>query len=262
MTDSLDIALIGAGNLAWHLGPALENKGHKISIVKGRGRKKTSQLVEKLYNARQKNNLDFSAEPVKVIILAVPDSAIQEIVPEIILPDQCLLLHTSGCQPIDLLEKSASPLLGVLYPLQTFTRKSRIDFRNIPLYLEANNELAEKRLTQLAKSLSNCVYFINSVQRSILHLSAVFASNFSNHMITIAHELMREHHLDHRHLEPVIQSMVDKAFSIGPSTGQTGPARRGDYVTLDKHMELLEGNEELMEIYAIISKHIKKSYQS
>jgi predicted short-subunit dehydrogenase-like oxidoreductase (DUF2520 family) len=260
MIDYLNMAIIGSGNLAWHLAPALENSGHKISLVYNRNRKNAESLISRLYNATYKNNLDFSSDLLDMVIIAVHDSAIREIASEIILPEDCLLVHTSGSQPIEILDRSASVQYGVLYPLQTFSKQSKVDFKDVPIYIEGNSNATLNQIAQIARKLSNHVYELNSDQRRVLHLSAVFASNFSNHMITIARQIMNAYDLDIAHIKPVMDLMLQKAFEIGPENGQTGPAIRGDMETMDSHMELLEEREDLMELYSIISKHIMATY--
>ena len=256
MRESFNIALIGAGNLAWHLGPAFENCGHRISLVYNRSRKNANRLMERLYQAELKRNLNFSNDRVDLIIMAVTDSVIQEIVSEIVLPEECQLIHTSGCQPLGILEKSAAAHFGVLYPLQTFSKGATVDYRVTPFFLESSSDSGMEQLIRLTKGLSKKIYRINSSQRRVIHLAAVISTNFSNHLFTIAKNLLEENNIDFNLLQPITSTMIQKIFTLGPEAGQTGPAVRGDMETMDLHMELLEKKEDLVEIYNMISKHI------
>lgn len=258
MHDSYNIGLIGAGNLAWHLAPALENSGHRISLVYNRSRKNAHRLLERLYRADLKKNLNFSDDPVELIILAVKDSVIEEMVSEIVMPENCQLIHTSGCQPIEILEKSAATHLGVFYPLQTFSIGGTVDFRTTPIFLESSSETGLKQLIRLAKGLSRNIHQINSLQRRTLHLAAVISINFSNYLFTVSSKLMHEKHLDFDLLQPIAHAMVQKIFTLGPEASQTGPALRGDLETMDLHMKMLERRDDLLEIYSMISKHISE----
>lgn len=259
MRNSYNIALIGSGNLAWHLGPAFENNGHRISLVYNRTRKNAYRLIERLYRAEYKNKLNFSNDPLDLIIIAVKDSIIKGIVTEIVVPEGCLLVHTSGCQSMEILEKSAAENIGVLYPLQTFTKGTRIDLHETPIFLESSTESGLEQLIRLSKGLSKRIYTLNSDQRRALHLSAVISTNFSNHFFSIAKKILEEHQIDFDLLHPITQTMVQKIFAVGPDGAQTGPAIRGDLETMDLHMELLGDKEDLMEIYSMISKHIMGS---
>jgi predicted short-subunit dehydrogenase-like oxidoreductase (DUF2520 family) len=261
MEHYFNIAFIGAGNLAWHLAPELENYGHKVSLVCSRSKKNTKDLIQRLYNASLKRNLDFSNSDVDAIFISVNDNNIQDVVSEIIVPENCALFHSSGTQPLDILKVSAANHYGVLYPLQTFTRGVKINFRETPIFLEANGDLAYRILSDLTKGISKNIYRISSDQRSILHLSAVIASNFSNHMLTVAKSLMEDHNMDFNLLENLASTMFQKAFAIGPENGQTGPAVREDHNTLEKHLKLLKGDRDLQKLYSRISEHIIKTHR-
>jgi predicted short-subunit dehydrogenase-like oxidoreductase (DUF2520 family) len=258
--DYYNIAFVGAGNLAWHLAPELENYGHKVSIVSNKSKKNAFALIDRLYRASYKKNLDFSRSDIDVIIIAVDDSSIEEIASEIIIPEHCCIIHTSGTQSIDILERSAAPYFGVLYPLQTFTKGVRASFKDTPIFVEGNGDYAFKVLQELTRKLSRQVFKLDSEQRSILHLSAVIASNFSNHMLTVAKSIMDEKDMSFDLLQNLVYSMVQKAFEIGPENGQTGPAVRQDLATLKKHQKLLKNDRDLNKLYTLISNHIIKTH--
>jgi predicted short-subunit dehydrogenase-like oxidoreductase (DUF2520 family) len=150
----------------------------------------------------------------------------------------------------------------VLYPLQTFTKGRKVNLKEVPLFVEGEDSETEKILLKLAKSISKEVHVLSSEKRFILHLSAVFSSNFTNHMLSIAETIMKQNKLDYGWLKPLIAETINKGLEIGPSNAQTGPARRGDLEVLDKHMQSLKKDEPLQEIYRLISQHILDKYQS
>ena len=261
MNGSLNIALIGAGNLAWHLAPTLDNLGHRVALVYNRNHKARAALIDRLYNAHPQKSLDFSNRDVNLVIIAVSDAAIQEITSEMVLPEHCLLVHTSGSTSIETLWRAAPEHAGVLYPLHSFSKKSKVDFREIPIYIEASDSIAEKILVKLGQSLTKNIYKINGQDRRHLHLAAVFATNFTNHMLSIANEIAGNKNLPFHHMEQMVHENIRKAFAIGPKNSQTGPAIRHDENTLEKHVELLSGNPDLQEIYLLLSKHIMDSME-
>ncbi|MEJ0029786.1 MAG: DUF2520 domain-containing protein [Bacteroidota bacterium] len=166
------------------------------------------------------------------------------------------MVHTSGSQPLSILDFSAAANIGVLYPLQTFTKTRQIDFKNIPVFIEASDSVAEKKLTTIAKAITTKHKKIDSEERKGLHVAAVFASNFPNHMLRIAKELMDERGLNFEWLKPVILETINKALATGPEYSQTGPAVRGDLEILDEHMKYLKSDKTLAKIYEIISQDI------
>jgi predicted short-subunit dehydrogenase-like oxidoreductase (DUF2520 family) len=250
------ISFIGAGNVAWHLAPALENVGHFVKEVYTPDGKSAKKLVGNLYDAVVKSDLDFSDSPSQIFILAVPDDAIQKIAQEIILPEQSLLVHTSGNKGLDSLEYSTAAATGVFYPLQTFSKNRKVNFENVPFLLESEIKEALKILESLAKSLSQNVQIVSTAQRKQMHLAAVFACNFTNHMMSMSEKIMKNAKLDFSLLHPLILETIEKTLKHSPQSVQTGPAKRGDLETLDKHMEMLQSDENVQEIYRLISQNI------
>lgn len=249
-------SFIGSGNLAWHLAPALDNVGYPVREVYSQNPKHAAALVGRLYEAHVNISLDFSASDSKIFIISVSDDAIEEVSQKLILPDDAIVVHTSGSQPLSILDDTGSPNMGVFYPLQTFTKTKKVDFKSTPIFVESENSDAERILLKMAKAISGKVKRINSEERKALHVAAVFASNFTNHMLTIAKTLATQNDLDFEWLKPLIAETLNKSLEIGPEKAQTGPAVRGDFEILERHMEFLKENPEVAEIYKVVSQHI------
>ncbi|HEY5692489.1 MAG TPA: Rossmann-like and DUF2520 domain-containing protein [Cyclobacteriaceae bacterium] len=260
--SSYTISFIGSGNLAWHLAPALDNVGYVVREVYSRNPKSAKELTQRLYQAEIKTTLDFSTSESQIFIIAVSDDAIKSIVQDIVLPDGAILLHTSGSQPLSVLAYAATEHIGVFYPLQTFSKSKKVEFKSIPIFIESETPVVEKICMQMGKKLSADVRTIGSRERKALHVAAVFASNFANHMLTISKDLLNESKLDFELLKPLISETINKGLAIGPDQAQTGPAIRGDYEILDHHLEFLKNDESLASIYKLISQHILDRYET
>jgi predicted short-subunit dehydrogenase-like oxidoreductase (DUF2520 family) len=260
MSRNTNVSLIGSGNLAWHLAPALDNTDFPVQEVYSRNPAHAALLVERLYQAYVKASLDFSTSNSNIFIIATSDEAIEEVVQEIILPEDAILLHTSGSQPLTILGYAATQNLGVFYPLQTFSKDKKVEFKDVPIFIESANPTTDKVLRAMGHALTENVIAINSYERKALHVSAVFASNFTNHMLLVAQDIMKENSLSYDYLKPLIAEMINKSLSIGPENAQTGPARRGDLEILDKHLEFLQENPPAAELYKLISQHIIDRY--
>ena len=254
------VSFIGAGNLAWHLAPALDNTDFAVREVYSRTPSQAAAIVEKLYEAEVKSSLDFSDSNSRIFIIAVSDDAIADIANEIILPTDAILVHTSGSQPLSALGY-ASTNIGVFYPMQTFTKGKKIDFSEVPFFIESEDPATSKLLNAMARTLSKKVYNATSEDRKALHIAAVFASNFTNHMLTIAQDIISSRKMSFDLLKPLITETLNKSLALGPRQAQTGPARRGDLEILDHHMEFLSEDEAVSEIYKVISQHIVDAYQ-
>jgi predicted short-subunit dehydrogenase-like oxidoreductase (DUF2520 family) len=148
----------------------------------------------------------------------------------------------------------------VFYPLQTFSRAKRVDFQGVPIFFESSTPESEKELVAMAKAISKKVRKIASEERKALHVAAVFASNFPNHMFALAKRILQSNSLEFDLLKPLILETVNKSLSMDPENAQTGPAVRGDLEVLDRQLEFLSSDEGVAEIYRVISQHIVDTY--
>lgn len=247
------IVIIGAGNVGSHLARKLHAAGYTISQVAGR---RESNVLKLASDLEASHCLEFEkiTTAQDLYILALPDEVMEEILPRLPLTNE-LLVHTSGSVPLDLLQ-AYSENTGVFYPLQTFTRNRDVDLKEVPILIEGNRIDNENRLLAVASKLSTEARVSDSESRLYTHIAAVFASNFSNHMYDIARKLLEEHGLDFDLMGPLILETARKAISMGPDEAQTGPAKRRDIKTMQKHAELLNNNKAAKELYRLISESI------
>lgn len=146
---------------------------------------------------------------------------------------------------------------GVFYPLQTFTKEKAIDFSDVPICIEASSTRVHEVLFAIARSLSQKVVVMDSKDRKVLHLAAVFTNNFCNHLLFRAKTITDAEGIDFQLLKPLARETMEKAFFLTPELAQTGPARRGDQGTMKKHLAMLDGNTELQNLYKTLSINIQ-----
>lgn len=238
------IAIIGYGNVGYHLTKRL-SKRNDVSIFT---RSPLEDHVQEL-SEFDPNGFDF-------IILAVPDGVVAEVSASIA-NSEAVVAHTSGSRPIEDLSKHRK--YGVIYPLQTMSRAKEVDFNTFPIFIEGSDDEAEMKLFSFARSFGTDVRLITSANRARIHLAAVFACNFSNHMYHIAEKLLTPLEMTFQDIKPLVDETVHKAMELNPSNSQTGPAMRGDELTLNSHLDMLN-DEELKAIYQLITKNIQ-NYQ-
>lgn len=250
-------SFIGAGNVAWHLAQELESVGWTVCEVFSRYLPNAESLADRLYLANAVNKLDFSHSQADLFVVCVPDDAVAEVVGALQLPPTAALVHTSGSLPLTELDAWPGEK-GVFYPLQTFSKMRRINFDQIPLLIEASTPDFENQLIRLAKKISSKVKLARSEQRKMLHIAAVLACNFTNHLLVEADELLKKSDLSLDLLEPLVKETIQKAFANGPLPSQTGPAKRNDQQVIANHLKLLENQPELATLYDLLSKMISQ----
>lgn len=246
----INVVIIGAGNIATHL-------YHTFSQV-------VELNVLQVFN-RNPEKLSFVTEPEKkvsdlkdlkdadIYFLAVKDEAIEKIA-ENLKDNKAIFVHCSGSEPINILSKFSN--YGVFYPLQSFSKNKPVNFRKVPLCLEANNETNLKFLKEVGSLLTDQFFVVNSDQRKALHLAAVFVNNFTNHLFTIAADYCEENGLPFKILQPLIWETVAKIDTLPPYSAQTGPALRNDTKTILAHLEMLD--EDQKNIYTVLTESIQK----
>lgn len=242
--------------MAWHLAHKLKQSGNKILQITGRNEQTATALAEEV-NAVPNfslQNIDVASE---LILFCVKDDAIQEIAVSGF-KTEAIVAHTSGFRSKNLLE-NCSPNFGIFYPLQTMKKGMEIPFENIPFLVEGSNDVTTQALQNLALKLSKNVHQVSELQRQYIHVAAVFANNFTNHLCELAENLLSEHHSSLDILRPLLAQSAENVQHISPAKLQTGPAARKDIFTIEEHLKLLSSHEELTKIYLILTESILRS---
>lgn len=254
----MKVTILGNGNVAEAFADAIARHcGGKAELGQLWSRSGEGRELASRYGAQ------FAASPSEltpadVYIIAVSDSAIGAVSEMLEVSPGSAVVHTSGGTPMDSISERISNR-GVIYPLQTFSEGRSIDMRSVPLLIEYNSAEAGQKIRELAWALSRDVREASSETRNKLHIAAVFASNFTNHLYSIARDIAAEEGFDFSILKPLIEETTAKALAGNdPARVQTGPAARGDGITLQRHIELLGGNDRSIreKIYRLLSNSI------
>ena len=246
------VVLLGGGNVAYHLTKKLIiSEGITLVQVYNRSLDKIQYLESKTLIT---NNLS-RLKDADVYIISISDDAICSLSSALNLSNK-LVIHTSGSMAINDLHSQSNK--GVFYLLQSFSKNREIDFSSIPICIEAENKNDLKLLRTLANSLSNHVYEINSKQRKQLHVAAVFVNNFVNHLYQVGSEICAKNNVPFEILHPLIIESALKIKDLSPFESQTGPAKRKDEKIIEKHITLLDKNQQ--EIYKLLTKSIYNTY--
>lgn len=250
------VSIIGSGNVAQHLIQAFQNKivlDSQIELVQVFARNKKS--LTHLLDSNRITSDYTQLQAADVYIIAVSDDAIAEISSQLTFENQ-LVVHTSGTVPMSTLENKNRR--GVFYPLQTFSKDKAVNFKTIPICLEAENVKDLETLKQIANAISDAVYEINSEQRKALHVAAVFVNNFVNHLYQMGSEICDNNNVPFDILKPLIQETANKIMSLSPKEAQTGPAKRTDLTTIEAHQQFLT-DENQSTIYTILTQSIQNN---
>lgn len=233
----MKIDIIGRGNVGTHLARAFK-EATEVNIV----------------NPRTLEGLRRDAD---VYLLCVSDSAIQEVAEKLKkhIGRNTILVHSSGSTPLSVL-RGLTRNTGVLYPLQTFSKDVKLEYSEIPFFIEGSDVKTENILKGMAGLVSAKVYTANSEQRRNLHIASVLSCNFVNHLWNLADGYLTERGLNFEMLIPLIRETARKIERVSPHEAQTGPAVREDGKTLESHCTVLESEPELQDLYSLLSMSI------
>ncbi|MCF2220814.1 DUF2520 domain-containing protein [Chryseobacterium sp. PS-8] len=248
----MQIVIIGSGNVAYHLAKAFVENNIPLVQIFGRNEEELKKISEELeipYSTKILVDSDL-------YIISVSDNSVEE-VSKIITKKDSLVVHTSGSLPKESLKgdyRKAS-----FYPLQTFSKLKELDYSKIPFFIETENEQDKRLLFEIASKISKNVMESTHEKRKYIHLTAVFACNFVNHLFTRAKEISDSQEIPFDYFLPLIDETVQKIYEIEPRSAQTGPAVRNDKRILELHEQLLHG--ESLEIYKTMNHSIQKMYE-
>ncbi len=252
VNNSNSIVFIGSGNVATHLAKALSGAGHRVMQVYSRSLENAKLLAEK-HGAAYTDNLSEINRDAALYIFAVKDDALSEIAAQ--MPSTLgAWVHTAGSLPLSVLSCREKDY-GVFYPLQTFSKGRELDFAEIPIFIEGDNSETVSFLQEIGQSISSKVTVLSSEKRKYLHLAAVFACNFTNHLYAVASEIVESQGMSFDVLHALISETAAKAKVMNPVDAQTGPAVRFDKSVIQNHQQLLP-EEKQREIYTLLSENI------
>ncbi|MGI6073449.1 MAG: Rossmann-like and DUF2520 domain-containing protein [Fermentimonas sp.] len=256
----MDIVVIGSGNVSTNLSLSLKDVGHNIVQVYSRKIENAKDLGKRV-DAIPIDDLKEIYTSADIYIICVKDDAIRNVIegmPKV----SGILAHTAGSVPIEVFKYGnewcgKSSGYGVMYPLQTFSKNRRIDLKDVPFFLESSDSATMDNLKMLCAGISNNINVLDSESRKYVHLSAVFANNFSNHMFTIASKILEARNISFDVLKPLMKETVNKIEAMNPLDAQTGPAVRYDERVMQNHLKLLQ-SDHYKEIYQMISDSIHR----
>lgn len=254
------VVWIGAGNLATQLGLAFRAAGHETLQVFSRTMASAAALADQL-GCPATDDADAVAAGADVYVFSVKDSALEDLVARIApRVGEALCLHTAGSMPMDVFRGQAVRY-GVFYPMQTFSKSCPVDFRRIPVFVEACNGETYAQVEGLAHTVSDKVYGADTEKRRMLHLAAVFACNFANHCYALSDLLLQEAGIPFEVMLPLIDETARKVHHLSPAKAQTGPAVRYDRNVIGRQMAMLDGNPEMQVLYDRMSRSIHRLAQ-
>ncbi|MDX6576303.1 MAG: hypothetical protein QOE96_2256 [Blastocatellia bacterium] len=269
----ISVSVIGAGRLGTALGLALKAIGYTIEVVTAR-RPTAARRAAKAFGPRtlalsaaqfqalsraQHDRLSRSS----LILIATPDDVIAPVAAQLskifmaerVRPrnagdtaaTQRVVLHTSGALASDVLEpmRSAGFAIGSLHPLVSISesRSGAKLLRHAFVSIEGD-PAAVKVGKSIVKDLGGESFTIDSRQKALYHAAALTASPNMTALFDIAVEMLVNCGLSaqraRRILLPLVESTIANLATQDPARALTGTFKRGDKLTVRKHLAALQ----------------------
>ena len=187
-----------------------------------------------------------SRDEADVVLLCVPDTAIADVA-SCLAPGRGWIGHTSGATPLSALDPHARRF--GLHPLQSFTRSrgpEQLDGAYAAITAEADE--AREVGFELARLLGLEPFALAEDDRALYHAGAAIASNYLVTLHRAAAEIFSEVGAPVEGLRPLMQGVIDSGFEL------TGPIARGDWATVDRHIDALrERRPRLEPLYRVLA---------
>jgi predicted short-subunit dehydrogenase-like oxidoreductase (DUF2520 family) len=249
------ISFAGAGRVASALCRKMYAAGYDIELIVSLSEVNGRSLSEScMASWSQIAEFPLSTD---LIIVAVPDHSLISVLNDLTCNPETLVVHTAGSFGLEVFPEHIKRK-GVFYPLQTFSKNRIVDFSGLPFLLESSDSFSSAIMEELAHSMGGKTLFVSSEQRIMIHLSAVFICNFTNHMLTGGWQVAEKAGIPFEIFFPLLKETISKAMDLGPEKSQTGPAVRNDTNTTGKHLELLSFSPDLQKLYREVTMSIIK----
>jgi predicted short-subunit dehydrogenase-like oxidoreductase (DUF2520 family) len=243
----MDVAVIGAGRVGTAMAVLLARAGYSIrAVAGGQGTRERASRYLPHVPFREREDAAAAAE---LVLLGTPDRAIEPVCTELaragVLGPDRTIAHLSGATGLDALgtaEAGGAAVLSV-HPLMTCPDVEAAIAR-IPgsaCAVTARSPLAFQLGEQLAVDVGARPFALEDEMKPLYHAAAVFASNYLVTLTALAASLEETAGVPDplEALGPLQRATLENAHAVGPAAALTGPAVRGDDLTVERNLRAL-----------------------
>lgn len=253
------ISLIGSGNLAQALGPALRAAGFPIVSVVFRGNpasRRRARVLSKRVGAKPVA-LAEALPDAAVIWLCHTDDALPETARVLARKpgwNQRIVFHSSGALTSDVLAplKRAGARVASVHPLMTFVSGARPSFKGIPLTVEGDRQ-AVATAGKIAHRLGAELFHIAKKSKVLYHALGAFSSPLVVATLATAERVGQAAGLSRQQtrkmIAPIVAQTIKNYLEHGAAAAFSGPIKRGDLNTVRRHLQDLRKIPEARNAY-------------
>jgi predicted short-subunit dehydrogenase-like oxidoreductase (DUF2520 family) len=256
------VSIVGAGHTGRALGRALARAGWPIAGVSCRTLDRAREAVAFIGDGQAFDDPTRAARGADVVLLTVPDGAIETVGRRLDPTAGAAVAHTCGALPADVLAglRSKGASVGAVHPLRSFADPALAAERFAGTWCAVDGDAAAvARLESLIRAIGGIAFRVDGKRKAIYHAGAVFASNYLVAILEGALRLMNGAGVERAQaLDPILalaRSAIENVARVGIPAALTGPIERGDVATVERHVEALrESLPGLTEAYTILAR--------
>jgi predicted short-subunit dehydrogenase-like oxidoreductase (DUF2520 family) len=263
-TSRLTITLIGAGNLAQALGPALSAAGYKVDFVAARetaSSRRRAAMLARLLEARAQSLSDAGPSS-DIIWICHTDDALAETAKLLARKPGWsgkIVLHSSGALSSDVLSalKRKGASTASLHPMMTFVPGATPRMEEVPFAMEGDAR-AVSVARRIVRDLGAESFAINKAAKPLYHALGSFSSPLIVAALVTAERVGRGAGLTasqtRRVMAPILHQTIKNYVERGAAAAFSGPIKRGDLNTVLRHLKELKRVPGASEVYRALVK--------
>ena len=253
------ITLVGSGNLAYALGPALKAAGYKIDAVVSRplpqSKKRAAALAKKL-NADLLTLAQFQPTS-DVIWLCHTDDALPKTARLLARKKGWqgkIVLHSSGALSSEILGplKHAGAHTASLHPMMTFVPGTAPAMNRVPFTVEGDRK-AVAAAKKIVRAMNAEVFEIKKESKVLYHALGSFSSPMIVATLVTAERVGKAAGLSPKQVAKVMRRIllqtIENYLQRGPAAAFSGPIKRGDLNTIRRHLHDLRRVPGAIDVY-------------
>ena len=262
--DKPTITLIGAGNLAQAIGPALNAAGYKIDFVAARetaSSRRRAAMLARLVEARTES-LNDAGPTSDIIWICHTDDALAETAKLLARKTGWsgkIVLHSSGAITSDVLApvKRKGASTASLHPMMTFVPGATPRMEEVPFAVEGNSR-AVAVARRIVRDLGAESFAIKKAAKPLYHALGSFSSPLIVAALVTAERVGRGAGLTasqtRRVMAPILRQTIKNYAERGAAAAFSGPIKRGDLNTVFRHLQELKRVPGASEVYRALVK--------
>jgi len=258
------VSIVGSGRVGRALGRRLRELGWRIGAVTGRSLGSARAAARVIGGGQAMGGPAAQVLNSRLVLIATPDDAIEKVARELAQLGGKewrgkIVLHASGALDCSVLKPLADlgAATGSMHPMQTFSDQNIPDLSKCVFGIEGC-QAAVQFSRKMIHQMGGVAVRLSGANKAAYHAAGTFACVYVLALMEAATRILMTQGFKRRQalraLLPMTRQTLDNFERVGPVAAWTGSMARGDYSTIEQHVEALaEFQPDILEAYKALS---------